>query len=163
MGVFSEFNYGEGVVYGDTALATRAVVLSANLIALYFDEEVLVNAAYLSPANYPITVDEGAGEDIAVLAVLPVNDPATDRVYLRTSYHTGGTTYAVNPTGLLTRSGGPIVGDFRFVSRRTKLDSIYANIPSHFSSDSESLIKNILLAIAQSDDTIGGSRNDTLP
>lgn len=163
MGVFNEFVYGDGVVYGPTALAQRADVLGNNLVVLYFDNEVLVNEIYLDPSSYSVTLYDGDGDDVAVIEVLPVSEPALNRVYLRTSYHTAGATYQVTATGLTTREGGPMAGDFKFMSRRTKLDSMYSNLPAHFSNAPNSILKNILLAISLSDDIIGGSRDDDLP
>lgn len=163
MGIFGEFVYGTSIVYGPTASPVRAEVLGNNLIVLYLDNEVLINETYLDPSSYEVTLYAGEGDAVTVLEVLPVNTPALHRVYLRTSYHTPGATYQVTVTGLTTRTGGPMSGVFKFVSRRTKLDQMYSNIPAHFSAEPNSLIKNVLAAISQSDDKIGGSRDDDLP
>ncbi len=163
MSIYSSFLYG-AEVYGPTVVgASRADIVGDNLIVLYFDTELAVNADFLDPANYVIAISVGDGDPIEVLEVLPPQAVTTDKVYLRTSYHTNGTVYTVAVSNVVSRDGSVAAVTFDVLSRSTKLDSIYKNIPAHYSKEASSVLKNILVAISQSDDRIGGSRDDLLP
>ncbi len=163
MGIYSRFLYGDEV-YGPTVVgASRADIIGDNLIALYFDTELAVNSDFLDPDNYVIAIAYGDGNPIQVLEVLPPQAVATDKVYLRTDYHTNGTVYTVAVSNVVSRDGSVAAVTFDVLSRATKLDAMYANIPAHYSKEASSVLKNILVAISQSDDRIGGSRDDELP
>ena len=163
MSLYNTFVYNSGLTYGTTEeiTAVSATVINANTIELTFSGDVVRNVGYLNPANYAISVFEGTGSPIQVIKVLNPNSLTNDKVYLLTNYHTPGTTYLVAVSGLSGRAGQTVAGTFKFTSRVTKLDQMLKSVPTHFSRDPDSLILNLLTAIAKVDDRIGGSLDES--
>jgi len=146
-----------GGVYGGTGLVTlsQAIVIGDNIIQLTFSGDVVNNVQYNNPANYIFSLIVGSGSPITTVQVLSNNLTSTNVVYLLTNYHTPGGTYQLTVSNLNSRNGSTVTGSVKFTSIVTKLDTMYSNIPAHFSKDPNSLVRNILAAISISDGRIG--------
>jgi hypothetical protein len=119
-----------------------------------------VDSNYYDTSNYEVVVEDTLSP-IRVLEVLSTTEKATTRILLLTDYMTPGVTYSVSMSGVLDRNGLPWFAIGNFTARVTKADSMIRSFPQHFDKGADSLLSNILLAIATQDELIGGSRWDT--
>lgn len=166
MALFGVSLYGPSV-YGpssdSTALGTLDLT-AANQLTLTFDGDIRVNEALLDPANYIVAPEDTfPTTSIRVLEVLPLQDGSltTRKIELRIDSLEIGTRYAIQANNLTDRSADSVaVVSFIIDGRITKLDSMLEGIPSHFDRRHSSTIRNILGAISNQDDLIGGSRKE---
>lgn len=160
MATFGTFVYGTGQVYGSQAVLSNMEVLSRRTILAEFSDELLVDEAYLDPANYTVSIVTGTGP-IRVLRVLPINTNTALSVILVTDYMTPGTRYQLSLSDLNDRVGNIIGGVGDLDAKDTKVDSILRSIPRHFDHRPESIMATVLTAIGKQDQDIGGARADT--
>lgn len=160
---------------GDPSIAGNITVNSVRFIGntyirLNLNTQVIVNAAYLSTANYSISVLPStpiAGDAVRVVRVIaPAREALkVDYIYLETTPHTNGAYYQVNFTTLNTLDGAAGVGSSStsYASRVTKTMSTLKSLPSHFHKGLDALLHATIAAISIQDDDIGGSRSDEFP
>jgi len=160
MGVFGAFVFG-GDLYGSDADLQGAVVVTSKLVKVLFDIPVVVDAAYLSPSSYTVTVIEGTGP-VAVRGVVVPTALTASSTLLEIDAMTAGTLYEVSSTDLSSTVGSDVVGTARFVGRRTKAETLLKTLPRHFDPRPAALITGLGMAMGMSDDLIGGSRSDSL-
>lgn len=158
---YGTFEYGTGREYGpSTCPATLFIDIdtpAGDLMLLVTSVEFVVDAAYLSTANYTV-VDQVTGDEVGIREVLkPFDDVVSDRIILVTDRHVAGREYEVTLRGLLQRTGvtqDPTTG--LFFARDAKADSMISAIPGHFNTDPQvSTMRHLLQAISESDDQIG--------
>ena len=136
-------------------------IYSNRLVRFLFDDEILVNDAYNDPTNYRVQVINGSGP-VEVVGVLPINKNTSLDVILITQPLTAGTTYVATAISLTDRNDVSALYFGNFIARVTKIDSVLRSIPKHFDKRSTSLLSSMLQAVGKSDDTIGGSRKDSI-
>lgn len=144
-----------------------ADVFSSDLVAVQFNQEIIVNTDSLDPASYVVTPD-GAGKAVTVQSVLA--GPAEDEVeiiYLVVTEPSSGEKYTVTLATTIVGTDGvaiqPGEETVQFVGRATKVDRILNNRPAIYTLSPSSVWRNVLTAIGRSDDLIGGNRADNLP
>lgn len=155
------------VLPGPAIVLDPCTFIAEDLIRINLSEPARLDAAYLSPASYQISLRSDSpkvGEPISVQAVIP---PTGDLVvfpyvYLKTSRHTLGAYYEVTILGSLVNSGGGSlpVAPAAYAARITKTMNMLKSLPSHFDRREDSLVRNIITAISLQDDILGGSRSD---
>lgn len=136
-------------------------ILTKRLVRIVFDDEVVVTDNYNDISNYDINAIEGSG-DVRVTGVLPINTDTSLDLILITDPMRSDTRYEVSATSLQNRSGVDFGVLGEYVARVTKGDSVLRSIPMHYDKRSKSNLHQILLAMGQADDLIGGSRSEDI-
>lgn len=136
-------------------------ILTKRLVRITFDDEIIVNDNYNAVSNYSINVLQGSGA-VEVVGVLPINTDTSLDLILITYPMTSDTRYEVSIDSLQTRDGLDFSVLGEYVARVTKGDSILRSIPQHYDTRPESNLHQILLAMGQQDDLIGGSRSEDI-
>ena len=143
-----------------------ADVFASDLVAVQFDQQVLLNTDSLDPASYSIA-PTGGGAAMTVRSVFAgSSEDPTDILYLVVSQGTVDEKYTVTVAdSIVGEDGDPVLAGTdtaQFVYRKTKVDNILGG-PRLYSKVVTSIYRNVLTAIGREDDLIGGSRSDDLP
>jgi hypothetical protein len=136
--------------------------LSDDTIRIIFDAEIVRDARLSEPGAYDIVIVSGTGDSVSVREVLvPQDSMTTTEVILVVDKPTHGTHYRVTATSLNGRDGGLVGGTSDFIGRRTKAEDMIRAMPTHYNTQADSVLRQVLTAIGIQDEIIGGSRDDT--
>ena len=141
--------------------------IAQDVVKIILEDEIVVDSAYLDPANYSIQPVTPGDIVPRVRAVIAPNAKVTTTILLHIDKPTEGGEYYLEADNLHDRNGNTIAVEqadlVTFVARFTKTDSMLRSLPDHFDPrPAESLIRNLLTAITMSDDLIGGSKDEPL-
>jgi len=178
MAVFGTFEYGSSTVYGtdpSSSTVESIDVLDANKIRVVFSGDVVVDDNLLDPNNYVIEFADNLGfTDVDTIKVFPAvpkaesdsvqsNLVSTRYVELLTKYHAPGQSYRITITNIRA-ADGTIVAERALdaTARRTKVDNILADAPSHIDTRPGANARALLVALGLEDDRIGGSLRELI-
>ncbi len=161
---FGSSGYGS-VPFGSTftSLPTAPAVLyaaflGADLLRIWFNEDIIINADYLDVSNYLIV--DGNLKQLPVMRVVLTKAVSLPYVLLRTKPQIAGQSYNVSVQNLVDRTGVPIsslANSAAWVYNRTKGDSIIASMPDMYDTSASSNLRGLLQSMATELDLIGVS------
>lgn len=157
----------EEAIVADDDIGVDIDPVAQDVVKIILEDEIVVDSAYLDPANYSIQPVTPGDIIPRIRAVLEPNSAVTTTILLQIDKPTEGGKYFLEADNLHDRNGGTLqileADLVTFVARFTKTDSMLRSLPDHFDPrPKESLIRNLLTAITMSDELIGGSKDEPL-
>ena len=134
-------------------------VIASDMVSITFSEDAKVDAALRDPANYVVT-PVGGGTPVNVISVQAGNEIRTNFISLLITDFTVGADYLVTVSNIVGADGSTLSATLntgQFTGRPTKADLAITHRETLFGRDPNSIIRNVLTAIAMEDDLIGGS------
>lgn len=134
-------------------------VIASDMISITFSEDAKVDDALRNPANYTVT-PLGGGAPVGVVSVQAGNGIRTNFISLLITDFTVGADYLVTVSNIVGADGSALSATLntgQFTGRPTKTDLALTHRETLFGRDPDSIIRNVLTALAMEDDLIGGS------
>lgn len=158
--------YTSGSVPKDTEVSW-ADPWALDYIEVRFSAMVRNDSVLKNPSVWSIAALDG-GQAVSIRGVHAGEGQASvDRAWLIVTYPTEGKLYRVTAPATLMDSSGNLLSPSgktaSFVARKTKIDSMLANLPSSWNKAPDSTLRILLNAIGRMHDLLGGSRRDLLP
>ncbi len=132
--------------------------MAADLIRVWFNEDLIVNEEYLNIDNY--TILDANSAPLPVMRVAPTNAISLPYILLQTKPQTAGQSYSITVLNVVDRTGVEVNSSFNegsWTYQRTKGDTIIASMPGMYDTTVPSILRTLLQAIANEDNLIGGA------
>lgn len=155
--------YGAGKAYGPSSCLTADELFldidtpARDLVQISMSVEFITDTTYLTPENYVI-IDLETGKQLGIRKVQkPQDQPTSSIIQLVLDKHVAGTEYSITVSNIIQRNGAILLPTTStFFARDSKANSMLAALPNHFNADpKESVLRQVLQALAESDDRIG--------